>query len=282
MGGKGVMADREVARLAARQHNVISFPQLIAAGLTRRMIETRVQRGMLHRVHRSVYSVGTHRLTREGRFLAAALATGGVVSHESAAYLWGIRDGLLSPVHVSVEAGGRKHRRGIVTHRRTGVIDTTTHLGIPVTTVTQTLRDLSQVLPREEHEQALEEAHFKSLLDRSDPRVRRLLKSYEPGTKRTRSRNEKRFLAFCSQHDLPTPVMNHPIGDDTVDAYFPDHNLIVEIDPWHTHRMPGRFKDDRARDRRHLAQGIPTVRLTDDDFTAATADEIRAALRRAR
>ena len=282
MGGKGVTADQRIARLAARQHNVVSRSQVLAAGLTPRMVETRLERGVFHSIHRSVYALGTHRLTREGRFLAAALATGGVVSHQSAAYLWGIRDGLLSPVHVSVNAGGRKPRRGIVTHRRTTAIDTTTHLDIPATNPTQTLCDLSRVLTRDALEHAIEETHFNNLLDRTDPRIQRLLHSYEPGGKRTRSQNERRFLAFCAKHDLPTPIMNHPVGDDTVDAFFLHHNLIVEIDPWHTHRLPGRFKEDRARDRRHLAQGIPTVRLTDDDFTDVTADEIRRALRTAR
>ena len=48
--------------------------------------------GRLHRIHRGVYAVGHTRLSFEGRCMAAVLALGdgAVVSHRSAAALWGL------------------------------------------------------------------------------------------------------------------------------------------------------------------------------------------------
>jgi hypothetical protein len=68
---------------------VVSFAQLLGAGLTPSMIKRRVQAGRLHRIHRGVYAVGNPNLTREGHWMAAVLACGegAVLSHGSAACL---------------------------------------------------------------------------------------------------------------------------------------------------------------------------------------------------
>jgi very-short-patch-repair endonuclease len=58
MDPKGVNVDARVAAIAAVQHGVITFAQLIAAGLTATAIRNRVRSGRLHRIHRGVYAVG--------------------------------------------------------------------------------------------------------------------------------------------------------------------------------------------------------------------------------
>src|SRR4051794_7755647 len=84
---------RKLAPLAARQHGVVTARQLVALGLDDAAVWRQVEAGRLHRVHRGVYAVGHGRLTREGRWLAAVLrcGSGAVLSHGSAAALWGIR-----------------------------------------------------------------------------------------------------------------------------------------------------------------------------------------------
>ena len=143
---KRAKADLIVARVAARQHGVISLAQLAKAGITPTMVRRRLEAGRLHRVHRGVYAVGTPALTREGRWMAAVLACGpeAVLSHASAAALWSISPTSPSWAHLTVPGnGGRRRRKGIVLHRSTTLTptDVTVRRGIPVTAHARTLRD---------------------------------------------------------------------------------------------------------------------------------------------
>ena len=282
-------ADRRLAQLAARQHNLITTRQLRRLGFSRDQILWRTDSGRLHRIHRGVYAVGTPNLTREGWYLAAVLACGhgAVLSHASAGAHRRIRTAPLSPVHVTVPPGnGSRSRKGIKVHRPNGPIEATTHRGIPTTTPARTLMDLSRDLTPRQLQRALDEAHFLNLLHQ--PSLRRLYTTHprrtarlrkaapKAGTTRTKSRNEERFLTWLDHHNLPRPLLNAEVHGVEVDAYFPTHGLIVEIDPWHTHER--RTRDDKARDRRHAAAGLVTFRIPDDQLTPETAAELRRAL----
>ncbi len=84
--------DLVVARVATRQHGIVSIRQLYAAGLTKDAVKRRVSAGRLHRVYRGVYAVGHIAIGNEGTWMAAVLASGphAVLSHRSAAELWGM------------------------------------------------------------------------------------------------------------------------------------------------------------------------------------------------
>jgi very-short-patch-repair endonuclease len=80
---------------------------------------------------------------------------------------------------------------------------------------------------------------------------------------------------------LPAPpptghLLNAKVHGIEVDAYFPDHGLVVEIGPWHTHER--KTRRDKARDRRLAAAGLVTFRIEDDQLTPETAGELRRAL----
>ena len=83
-----------VARRAADAWGVLSLDELFACGLSRTEVRVRVRNGRLHPLHRGVYAVGHANVTLEGRFLAAvkACGRGAVLSHHSAASLWGFLD----------------------------------------------------------------------------------------------------------------------------------------------------------------------------------------------
>lgn len=74
-----------------------------------------MRRGTLWPVHRGVYAAGTDRLTSQGHWLAAVLTCGddAVLSHQSAAALWGIGPTIVSPVHVTVPGNRRSRPRTI-------------------------------------------------------------------------------------------------------------------------------------------------------------------------
>src|SRR6478735_6761458 len=67
--------------------------ELMEVGLITVAIEKRVRNGRLHQLHAGVYLVGHQVVPREGRWMAAVLASGpeAVLSHWSAAALWMIR-----------------------------------------------------------------------------------------------------------------------------------------------------------------------------------------------
>jgi len=111
--------DLEIAWIANRQHGLISLEQLEGMGMDRRTVAARGRSGRLHRIHRGVYSVGHVSSTPEAAFLAAVLACGpeAVLSHGSAATLWGFWK--LDDAAIHVMAPNRRGRSpaGIVPHR---------------------------------------------------------------------------------------------------------------------------------------------------------------------
>src|SRR3954469_24186100 len=145
-------ADALIAALADRQHGVVARRQLVALGLSARAIEHRLERGRLHLLHRGVYAVGHRVLSQRGWWMAAVLAAGpgAVLSHRSAAALWGIRP--TARARIEVTTPKRLHSRPGL-HAHCAVLppdEMTTYQGIPVTTAPRTLLDLAAVIPSNE------------------------------------------------------------------------------------------------------------------------------------
>jgi hypothetical protein len=109
--------DVVVARLAERQHGVVARRQLLAAGLTREAMARRIRVGRLYCLYRGVYAAGHRLLSPEARWMAAVLAAGphAVLSHRSAAALWGIRRWRGGNVDVTIP-GSRRQRPDIKWH----------------------------------------------------------------------------------------------------------------------------------------------------------------------
>jgi predicted transcriptional regulator of viral defense system len=153
-----------VAELAARQHGVVTRDQLVAIGFGSRAIDDRIARGLLHPIHRGVFAVAHRLRTRETTWMAAVLAAGpaAVLSHRSAAALWGIRP---SSRAVSDVIAPRKCRRaGIHAHRTVLPPDeVTVHHGIPVTNPARTLFDLAAVVSPQQLSHVLNEAEIRRL-----------------------------------------------------------------------------------------------------------------------
>ena len=162
IGGKSQTrgVDAVIAALAERQHGVVARRQLVALGLSRREIERRIEQGRLHLLHAGVYAVGHRVLSPHGRWMAAVLAAGpdAVLSHRSAAALWGLRATSRTRIEVTAPRDLRP-RKGL--HPHCAVLpddERTIHQGIPVTTPARTLLDLAGVLERQALDRALDEA----------------------------------------------------------------------------------------------------------------------------
>jgi very-short-patch-repair endonuclease/predicted transcriptional regulator of viral defense system len=273
-----------IARVAERQHTVVSLTELKALGLGKAAAAKRAASGRLRRIHRGVYAVGHGRLTREGHWMAAVLACGpkAVLSHRSAAALWGLRSDNRAKTDVSVPSRSARSRPGIDVHRSMTLApsDCTTHDGIPCTTVARTLLDLAEVLNRRGLERAIERAEVLRLFDlravqdvlarangRRGAAVLRavLARLGEPAL--TEHELEERFLGLCRIARLPTPEVNAwlDIDDDPAvkaDFLWRRERVIVETDGYETHGTRQAFERDRLRDQRLKRAGYEPLRFT--------------------
>jgi very-short-patch-repair endonuclease len=210
--------------------------------------------------------------------MAAVLSCGpnAVLSHQSAAELWGIRRADSEEVEVSVPLGTFRRRAGVFLHRRTAVgeAEVTRREGIPVTSVVCTLADLAARLDRDRLEAAINEADKLDLIDASSLRtaledrtgrrgVRPLRKILDRGEfVLTDSELERRFLPIARRAGLKEPRTQAWVNGFRVDFHWPALGLIVETDGLRYHRTPSEQARDRMRDQAHIAAGLIPLRFT--------------------
>jgi very-short-patch-repair endonuclease len=284
---------KEAWRLARAQHFVITRRQLIGIGYTSEAIDWRIADGRLFPLHAGVYAVGRPQLTREGVFIAAVLACGpeAVLSHESAAELWGILKRHRGPIHVTVPEAANPRRPGIAVHRRAG-LQPTRRQGIAVTTPIDTLVDVAPRLSEAQLERAINEAVNRDLTDPDELRAaaaqmrrrrgaRKVLRLLDRATYVvTDSRLEQQFLRIVRAAGLPMPQTQRHLGGGRVDFYWPELGLVVEADSLRFHRTPFQQRTDLLRDQKHAVAELERLRFThfqvmkEPDHVAATLTAI--------
>jgi very-short-patch-repair endonuclease len=278
---RGTDVDRVIERIAARCNRTVPWDELSAAGVSHRAVEHRVAIGRLFRHHTGVYLLEPpHQVSRLTALTAAVAACGpdAVLSHASAAELWGLLEPRLGDIDVTVigrnpgvRSGVRRHRSRTLTPR-----DVSTKRGIRVTSPARTVLDCARDRDLEELLGNVLAATLvtKRQLDRAiaehptQPGVARLHRVlHQPGgPRRTRSWAERRLLALVRQAGLPVPITNRLLNGYQVDAVWPDHRLVVEIDGYEFHRGRRAFKTDRKRDAAHVAAGYRVIRFTADQL----------------
>jgi very-short-patch-repair endonuclease len=252
---------------------VVARRQLLELGFGSDAIQHRIAKGRLHVVGRGVYAVGRPELTQFGRWMAALLSIGpeAVLSHRSAAALWGIAKQWGNAIHVSVPTHLRRSSsRGITVHRRSELNATRRH-GIPVTTPADTLIDLATQETRDGLEHAINEADKLDLVDPETLReevqgvrragaaaLRTVMDHYTP----TDSALERQFLRIVKRAGLPRPLTREKVNGHDVDFFWPELNLAVETDGLRYHRTPAQQAKDRIRDQDHFVAGVRSLRFT--------------------
>jgi predicted transcriptional regulator of viral defense system len=288
--------DRLIGALAASQRGYVARWQLLERGLTDHAIRWRIRTGRLIRVHPGVYAVGHVRTAPIDRASAAVLACGpgAVLSHLSAAALWGFVKGWEESFEVTVARDRRPE--GIHVYRAPlGRGETIRQLGIPVTIPARTVLDCAHGLDDRRLTRLvneafvsppyLKEAALAEVLNRHPNHrgARRLWHYAEEGHGRTRSDLEDKFVAFVERFDLPMPELNFPMDGRVLDAFYPDERVIVEIDSYGFHKPRAVFEADREKDAAATAKGLATVRLTDRRMERdgpGAAGELRQTLER--
>ncbi|MEK6276989.1 MAG: DUF559 domain-containing protein [Actinomycetota bacterium] len=188
--------------------------------------------------------------------MAAVLACGrgAVLSHRSAAALWGLLPAVPGPIHVTVpDAGSRAKRQGIHLHRSRTLNLTlvTRRRNIPLTSPIRTLADLGRHVDAVTLRQATRQAAVLGLPLEEDQDL-----------DRTRSELEHRFLRLCRRHRFPTPEVNAKVGPFVVDFFWREQALIVETDGYRYHRGRQAFEDDHARDLQLRLLGYQVLRFS--------------------
>ncbi len=268
-----------LAKIATRQHGVISIRQLERLGFGRSTVTDELASGRLHRLHRGVYAVGHKRLTWHGYCLAAVLANSpaAVASHFSAGWLWGLlRNRPSAAFHIT--AGTRRHRKEdfAVHYGRLGRDEMGLVEGIPVTSLARTQLDLAarrsrgQVeasLKRSEENGQLDLRALEAVLDRCGNHpgrstLKAALDIYEPDPTVTRSSLERRFRDLAKRAGLPPPAMNFVVAGYELDAYWAEERFVVELDLFETHGSRAAFEEDRLRQEELKLIGVEMIRVT--------------------
>ena len=263
---------------AAQQDGLFTRRQARAAGLSTRRIRTQLDMGRWQCVLGDVLVPAGTTITTRLRARAAVLATQGVLSHASAANLWGMpipRDD--ASLHVTVPVAAHPRVEGVRLHRRQlGPGEVSWLYGISVTSRLRTVVDCLSTWP---------EDHAGSLLDHVlRTRVAPLaqIQSVVADTHHTHGVEQLRRLveqaaagswsaAERHLHDLLRSagitgwVANHRLRTDdgravVVDVWFESARLAIEVDGQAWHVSAERFQRDRARQNSLVLSGCTVLR----------------------
>jgi very-short-patch-repair endonuclease len=263
--------------LAEEQHGVVSIKQLRDLGYSDGSFRHALDTGRLHPVVHGVYAVGNPGISLHGECLAAVLSCGdgALLSHRSAAWLWGLTSRFTRPIEVTA-ASPRETRRLIRVHSAAALApqDRAAQESISVTAVPRTSLDFAAVDPTYLG-QALDNARRLGLLDmlamddlisrskgfRGVARLRTALEIHRSAAF-TRSGLERSFLKLVRRTRLPQPSMNLFVEGYELDAYWSTERFAVELDTYDYHGDPRSFEEDRIRQESLKLAGIEMVRIT--------------------
>ena len=283
-----------VGQLSGGQAGRITRAQLRLLGVSDDVIYGWSKAGYLTRVLPKVYAVGHTAPSREADLWAAVLyaGPGAMLSHASAAHHRGLIIYPPDVIHVSTSREKIRSIRGVIQVHPQRELARGTHEGIPTTTVAQTLLDL-----------AAQPSHYKLLRralavldyrDELDPRaiericgkgragskaLRKALAVHEPELAHTNGKLEEAFLYLCERFNIPVPRFNRWMYGFPVDAYWAEHNLVVEVDGLGHHSKPAQIRTDRRKELTLRAHGLQVVRY-DWPLVKGAAEEVGADLLR--
>lgn len=218
-----------------------------------------------------------------------------VVSHRSAARLWGLWGAELEAVEVTAKMEWSMRCQGVMVHRSgdLGEEDRRVVDGFKVTSLARTLVDVSSCIPEEALALMLESA-WKSksgLLDWLERRLSQLghrrgvgvLKKLVSQCRWRRrpmdSPLEVRLWRSLVAAELPWPRVGTPFEDDEdhpgrLDLSYPEHRLALEAHGWEFHRTRESFERDCRRQSRLAALGWRIIHVTSRELDTRKEDVI--------
>ncbi len=268
--------DRGLAQVAAAQRSLVHLSQLRELGVSQGSYEHRVEVGALHRVFPAVLSV-VHPLVEPWAAETAALLYAGdhaVLSHESAAALWGLA---AIPSFVVITLIGRKvERQSQLRQHRVRALDirdVRMHRGFPVTSPARTLIDcaagdlaVDRLLNEARVLKLVRDPEIHAAMDRCPGRkgikALRTLLAAEQNSGFTRSKAERILKRIIRESGIERPIFNTHVQGVEADAYWPRLKLVIEVDGYLAHGHWAAFQRDRAKANRLVAAGFVVLRFT--------------------
>jgi len=270
---RDLSAKVRVARLADRQSGRVSWAQLAALGIDRRVVSRWVGQGYLHPDLPRVYAVGHRAPSVEADLTAAVLYAGpeAMLSHATALWWRGLLDRQPWPIEVSTPRRCRS-LRGVKVHGRRRC-ERVWHKRLPTTSVEQALLDFAGVAPLHRVRYALASADYRKVLDlealnatagagrAGSTKLSNALARHEPKLARTRSPLERLFLPLCETYAIPLPDdVNVHIAGIRVDAVWWQQRLVVELDGKDNHSSWAQIQRDRSNELTLRAAGFDVLR----------------------
>jgi hypothetical protein len=284
------------------QHGVLTRAQALDAGLTDKAITVRLRSGRWQRLHTGVYATFSGEPPRNAQLWAAVLRAGrrAVLSHDTAAELYGLLTVPAPVIHVTVPSGSPVARpRGVAVHY-SGRLDQSRHPALtpPRTRIEDTVLDLVETCPSMDEAVSLilrasasrrtKPERILATLERRPRMPRRavLLQALGAAADGSQSLLEFRYINRVERpHGLPPGRRQNPVRrggrSQYQDLSYDDYGLVVELDGREAHPEWFRWADIR-RDNASAATGQVTLRYGWGDVTerpCQTALEVAATLR---
>ena len=288
-----------VPPVAQSQAGVFTRRQARAAGCSAKREARLVARGDWLPVVGTAYVRAGTPVGPLARAWAGQLLTQGVVSHRSAALLWGLPVMDDGRVHVTVPTDQRVRIEGLVPYRRAPVDDGDLWVidGVPVTARVRTLLDCLGTFPERQAQRLLDRALLRRWIEpelfaarvrmatglRGTPQLLRLLREAASGSRSEAERRLRGILRRARIRGWQAGVRLAELGLE-VDVLFAAAWLVLELDGKAYHVDDEAFQGDRTRQNRLVAAGYTVLRFTWADVTQRpgyVVAMVRTALRQA-
>ncbi|HEY1592769.1 MAG TPA: hypothetical protein VGF81_13320 [Solirubrobacteraceae bacterium] len=199
-----------------------------------------------------------------------ACAPHAVLSHHTAARLLKLLPEDDATVHLTIRGRHGARPNGVTVHRTTRLNRSEVKIvdGLPVTSALRTLLDLAAVVGIATLERAIEQALHEKLVSvrqlrqaiagnngrKGIPNLRAILdQQREPGF--TRSRAERRMRELIRLAQLPEPKTNVPMYGVEADLYWPEFEVVIEVQSQKYHLTRAALERDTRKAARLTAKG---------------------------
>jgi hypothetical protein len=253
---------------------------LLRAGVSRHFLDQAVREGRVLRVHRGIYGPGLEQGTDALRAAVAVLA--GVVSHDSAAALWGLEMIHRPRMVVTIPRNRGTKRASGVRVVRADVGETEVQNGLRVTSVLRTVLDCARALPLVEAVVLADSALRKGLICIEElrgaaqrtfgaraVRVRRVAALADPNAG---SVLESVLRVLLATNGLAPEQTQYAVIDENgdviawVDFAYLAARLLVEADGFEFHRERADYRKDRRRANAYCRLGWRLLQFSWEDI----------------